>query len=136
MIGPNNVNASSELPPVNLSFNCQDNFIIEGSRLARGQHGIVFDSSMWLSSGNSFSGIDPDPRVTFDLGAVYLISQIEVWNYNDNSLPNLTSRELINFRVTPALGSSILRFPNFVQATGAEIYTGKIFNSFTPFSAR
>ena len=80
VIGPNNVNASSELPPANLSFNCQDNFIIDGSRLARGQHGIVFDSSMWLSSGNSFSGIDPDPRVTFDLGADYLISQIEVWN--------------------------------------------------------
>ena len=70
MIGPNNVNASSELPPVSLSFNYQDNFIVDGSRLARGQHGIISDSSMRLSSRNGFGGIDPDPRVTFDLRAV------------------------------------------------------------------
>lgn len=140
VIDPNNVTASSELTPVSPSFNRQNNFIVDGSGLAGGQHGIVPDDFMWLSSGSGFGGIDPDPRVTFDLGAVYLISQIQVWNYNENSPPNLTSRGVdqvsINFGVTPALGSSVPGITNFAQASGATTYTGEVFNSFTPFSAR
>ncbi|MGD1978361.1 MAG: PEP-CTERM sorting domain-containing protein [Akkermansiaceae bacterium] len=137
-IPPGNVTASSQIGDTT-SFNRADDYIVDGSGLTGLQHTGAVEPNMWLSSGTSFGGDDPDPRVTFDLGAVYLISQIQVWNYNENP-PNLTGRGVnavtINFGTTPALGSTVPGITNFAQASGLETYTGEVFNAFTPFTAR
>ena len=48
-------------------------------------HTSVPDTNMWLSSGAGFGGVDPDPTYTVDLGAVYGVTGLRVWNYNENS---------------------------------------------------
>ena len=58
-------------------FDRQDDFIVDGSGLFGGQHTPAVQPNMWLSTGNGFGGIDPDPSVTFDLGAVYTITSFQ-----------------------------------------------------------
>ena len=48
-------------------------------------HNNVPDAFMWLSAGDAFGGQDLDPRYIIDLGALYDVSGIRVWNYNENS---------------------------------------------------
>lgn len=137
-IDPANVTASSQIGG---TFNRPDDAIVNGSGLSGGQHTTVVEPNMWLSTGTSFGGVDTDPRVTFDLGGLYRINQIQVWNYNEAApSPNLTSRGVnavtINYGVDAALGSSVPGITNFAQATGLSTYTGEVFNSFTPFVAR
>ncbi|MGB0143802.1 MAG: PEP-CTERM sorting domain-containing protein [Akkermansiaceae bacterium] len=138
VIDPANVTASSQIGDAT-TFDRDDDYIVDGSGLTGGQHTGSVEPNMWLSSGTTFGGVDTDPRVTFDLGAEYVISQIQVWNYNE-SPPNLTARGVnavtINYGTTPALGATVPGITNFAQATGAETYTGEIFNSFAPFTAR
>jgi hypothetical protein len=58
-------------------------------------------TDMWLSTGDGFGGIDPNPSITFDLGAYYTVFQMRVWNYVEwpnrdrgvQGLTLLTSRE-------------------------------------------
>lgn len=137
-MAPGNVTASTQIGDTT-SFNRQDDFLVDGSGLSGGQHVGAVEPNMWLSSGTSFGGDDPDPRITFDLGGLFLVDQIQVWNYNENP-PNLTARGVnavsVNFGETPALGSSVPGITNFAQATGSDDYTGEVFNSFTPFIAR
>lgn len=45
-----------------------DDRIVNGSGLSGGLHDVN-PSNMWLSAANGFGGIDPDPSMTFDLGA-------------------------------------------------------------------
>lgn len=138
-IDPGNVTASSQITDANPNFDRIDDYIVNGSGLSGGQHVGAVEGNMWLSSANGFGGIDPDPRVTFDLGGLYTIDQIQVWNYNENP-PNLTSRGVnavtINYGATPALGSSVPGITNFAQANAQDTYTGEVFDSFTPFVAR
>lgn len=135
-IAPGNVTASSQ---IGAPFNRQDDFIVDGSGLTGGQHTGEVEPNMWLSSGSGFGGIDLDPSVTFDLGAVYTISSFQVWNYNENP-PNLTSRGVnavtIEFGTNLSFGSTVPGITNFTQANAQETYTGETFNSFTPFDAR
>ncbi len=135
-IAPGNVTASSQ---IGAPFDRQDDYLVDGSGLTGGQHTTAVQPNMWLSTGNGFGGIDPDPSVTFDLGAVYTISSFRVWNYNE-SPPNLTNRGVngvsVLFGTTPALGSTVPGITNFAQADGLNTYAGQNFNAFAPFNAR
>ena len=91
-IAPGNVSSSSEIPP---GFDRQDDYIVNGSGLTGGQHANdPPDGTMWLSTGDAFGGADPNPSVTFDLGAVYTINSFNVWNYNERTVSgvDLTGR--------------------------------------------
>ena len=76
---------------------------------------------MWLSMGTCCGGTqDFDPWVLFDLGAVYTINSIHVWNYNEATGGNLTERGVnevaIEYGLTEALGSTVPGITNFTQA--------------------
>ncbi|MDG2125647.1 MAG: DUF4457 domain-containing protein, partial [Verrucomicrobiales bacterium] len=104
-----------------------------------GEHTTAVQPNMWLSSGTAFGGDDPDPSVTFDLGAAYTITSFHVWNYNE-SPPDLTARGVnevsVEYGITETLGSTVPGITNFTQADGLEFYTGEEFDAFPPFSAR
>ena len=135
-IAPGNVTASTEL---GAPFNRQDDFLVDGSGLAGGQHSIAVEPNMWLSAGTAFGGDDLDPFVIFDLGAVYTINSFHVWNYNE-SPPNLTARGVnsvtVEYGETAGLGSTVPGITNFAQADGLATYAGEDFSGFTPFDAR
>ncbi len=66
---------------------------VNGSGLNAGQHGIVPDGTMWLSNGTLAAPNDPLPaEITWDLGENTGLSSLHVWNYNENSPPDLTAR--------------------------------------------
>jgi len=134
MIDIADVTASSEIGG---NFDRLDDYLIDGSGLTDGAHTNSVEGTMWLSTGTDFGGEDTDPSVTFDLGEVYLVDRIHVWNYNEVNLPargvNAVS---IEYGITPALGSTLAGITNFTQAPGEEGYTGEVFDSFTPFEAR
>jgi hypothetical protein len=71
LIAVSNVTASSEIPGTSF-IDRLDDYLIDGSGIAGGvQNTTQPNNNMWLSSGNNFGGVDPDPNVVFDLGAVY-----------------------------------------------------------------
>ena len=131
-----NVTASSE---IGAPFNRQDDFIVDGSGLTGGQHVGAVEPNMWLSTGTGFGGVDGDPSVIFDLGAVYTINSFHVWNYNENP-PNLTNRGVnavtVEYGLTAGLGSTVPGITNFTQASGLDTYAGENFSGFTPFNAQ
>jgi len=135
-IAPENVTSSSEIGG---GFNRQNDFIVDGSGLSGGQHTTAVEPNMWLSTGDAFGGTDTDPWVQFDLGAVYTINSIHVWNYNE-SPPDLTDRGVnavtIQYGTTLALGSTVPGITSFTKASGLGTYTGENFSGFTPFNAR
>ena len=60
--------------------------IVDGSGLSDGLHSSDY-TEMWLSDG------EPSPWVQFDLGGEYLLTEMHVWNYNqDGGAPPLTKR--------------------------------------------
>ncbi|MEJ6645232.1 MAG: PEP-CTERM sorting domain-containing protein [Akkermansiaceae bacterium] len=135
-IVPGNVTASSEIGG---TFNRKDDFIVNGSGLTGGQHTAAVEPNMWLSFGAGFGGIDPDPFVIFDLGAVYTISSFHVWNYNE-APPLLVNRGVnsvtVEYGETAGLGSTVPGISNFAIANGLETYAGEDFSGFTPFDAQ
>jgi hypothetical protein len=132
------VTASSEIGG---TFDRQDDYLIDGSGLnALGEHTSSVETNMWLSAANGFGGIDADPKVVFDLGAIYTLDALRVWNYNENP-PNLTNRGVknvtVNYGTTAALGSTVAGITQFAQASGANTYTGELFDlSSAPIQAR
>ncbi len=57
-------------------------------------HDIQPDGAMWLSGGIGFEpGVeDRAPAVTFDLGSEVALGSIQVWNYNEAHVRDLTAR--------------------------------------------
>lgn len=76
--------ASSELGG---AFNRTASHVVDGSglTLANGTHTNVANGNMWLSTGNGVAGGTPDsdPQITFDLGQLREIREIQIWNYNE-----------------------------------------------------
>jgi len=96
-------------------------------------HSSVPDGNMWLSSGVGFGGSDPDPTYTVDLGAVYNVTGLRVWNYNENSgNPGLfTMRGVQNTNVLISLDNSTyvpLGLFTIAQAPGNDSYAGDFVN--------
>ena len=122
------------------TFDRDDDYIIDGSglNLTTGEHTNVVEGNMWLSSGNGFGGVDGDPKVVFDLGAVYTLDELRVWNYNEVNLPNRGVRGVtVNYGTTASLGSTVTGISEFAQASGLSNYTGETFDlSSAPIKAR
>ena len=135
VIPTGNVSSSTQLT-LN-PFNRQDDFLVNGSGLTGNQHGTSPDGTMWLSTGSSFGGVDPDPWVMFDLGATYLINSFQVWNYNEVNLSNRGVNSVtVRYGANTSVTSTVAGITTFSQASGLTTYTGQAFNGFTPFEAR
>lgn len=89
--------ASSQLaPPDNFSFNRQAGNTVDGlgktTTTPDGNPGDV--PGMWLSAGNLFPSSttnDTNPEITFDLGHIFALDALTLYNYNE-SVSNLTNR--------------------------------------------
>lgn len=65
---------------------------VNNSGMTGGAHSqLTPDANMWLSKGVFQAPNDTAPEISFDLGGLYNVSELKVWNYNEGS-PNLTSR--------------------------------------------
>ncbi|NQV32344.1 MAG: hypothetical protein HQ515_06595, partial [Phycisphaeraceae bacterium] len=68
------------------TFNRMDAFVIDGSGLnADGSHTAAPDGFMWLNNGSFTTPQDLEPEIVFDLGAVYTVDTMLVWNYNEST---------------------------------------------------
>ena len=134
----------------NGGFSRQDFNSINGSGLTGLQHTSNPANAMWMTSTG---GSDLTPEIIYDLGAVYNIDRMRVWNYNEgynNGSFVLTDRGLN--RVTVTFGETLsgatasnptgTNLPNtlagvttFAQATGLNSYEGEEF-TFSTISAR
>ncbi len=96
-------------------------------------HTGVPDGSMWLSSGTAFGGADLNPTYTVDLGAVYGVTGIRIWNYNEDSgnPAAFTRRGIQSTNVLVSL-DNINYLPlglfTIAQAPGTNTYTGDFVN--------
>lgn len=96
-------------------------------------HSAVPDANMWLSTGDAFGGQDFDPTYTVDLNAIYNISGIRIWNYNENS-GNPGAFTLRGVQLTNVLVSQNgVTFSNLGSFTipiadGSATYAGTFFN--------
>lgn len=95
-----------------------------GLDVVTGTHSIIPDGMMWLSHGTLRDPQDPLPaQVVFDLGDVYDLESLAVWNYNEFDViaGSLTSRgaNSVNISVGTDPGS-LLSLGNFTftQAPG------------------
>ncbi len=65
---------------------------VNNSGMTGGAHShLAPDTNMWLSKGTFQGPTDTAPEISFDLGGLYNVSELKVWNYNEGS-PNLTTR--------------------------------------------
>ena len=132
--------ASSEIPP---NFSRLDDYIVDGSGFTGATHANgPPDGTMWLSTGTAFGGDDPDPSVTFNLGACTRSTASRSGTTMRSLSPGstLTGRGVnqvtVQYGNTPALGSTVAGITNFAQADGSPRLRGEVFNTFTPFNAQ
>jgi hypothetical protein len=87
------------------------------------------DGTMWLTGGIQFEGRDADDRapfVIFDLRRAVDLSAIQIWNYNENHVRDLTTRGVSRLRISGALTNSSEAFViplgtfDLARATGGE----------------
>lgn len=110
---------------------------VNGSGLiGRGSAGSTHSSGetdlVWTTRGNVFTPNDLSPQVTYDLGAIYQVSKIREWGYNDPTV-NLvlgTQARIIGpnqveiFTSTDNTAFTSAGMVNFALATGAAGYAG------------
>ena len=83
------------------NFNRMEAFAIDGSGLnADGSHTVAPDGFMWLNNGVFAQPNDSEPEIVFDLGAVYAVDTMLVWNYNEAG--NFTKRGVGSARILTA----------------------------------
>lgn len=125
--------ASSELT----EYGRAANNTVNGSGLtglgsAGSTHGIGETGLVWTTRGNIFAPADLAPRVTYDLGAVYRVTRIREWGYNDPTV-NLvlgTSARILGpnqvevFTSTDNVNYTSAGTVNFALAPGTEGYAG------------
>jgi hypothetical protein len=115
--------------------------LVDGSGLTGNQHGTYANTWMWLSSNTV------PQSVVFDLGALYNVSQLKVWNYNEagfwegGDLVNLGANAVSVTYGTTLSGSTlggatgtVPSITSFAKASGLGDYTGETFSA--PFQAR
>ena len=114
--------------------------VVDGSGLTGNQHDSYPHTYMWLS------GATVPQSIVFDLGAVYNVTQLRVWNYNEagfwagGDLVNIGAKDvsvtygttLSGFTLGGATGT--VGITTFAKATGFSNYTGETFS--TSFDAR
>src|SRR5690242_19638072 len=74
---------SSELTP----YSRQAVHAADGSGLTGNMHSNNPTGTMWTTNGNNFAGggADYSPSITFNLNALYNVSAMQIWNYNETS---------------------------------------------------
>jgi hypothetical protein len=107
--------ASSDLP----SFNRIATFATNGAGLSGNDHSEIPNGTMWLSGAGDTTG-----AFEIDLGAVYLVSSLRVWNYNEflAGRPDLLLRGVqianIDLGMTPDSYTTVVANQIFNQAPG------------------
>ena len=115
--------------------------VVDGSGLTGNQHSSYPHGYMWLSSNTV-----PE-SIVFDLGAVYNVTQLHVWNYNEagdwaggalvdigsNAVSVTYGTTLSDFTLGGSTGK-VGAITTFAKATGLATYTGETFS--TSFDAR
>ncbi len=115
------IDVSSELgAPI---FDRRAEYLVSSAGLdvGTGTHSINPDGTMWLSHGVFRDPFDPLPaHVVFDLGGVYDLETVAVWNYNEATAGLMTrGANLVNISVGTDLGSLVsLGDFTFTQAPG------------------
>jgi len=111
--------------------------VVDGSGLTGNQHGTYPHTWMWLSGTNTVP-----QAIVFDLGSVYNVTQLHVWNYNeagewsDLGAKNVSvtfGTTLSGFTLGGATGT-VASITTFARAPGLDTYTGQYFS--TSFDAR
>ncbi len=108
-------NVSSE----NGGFNRLARYTIDGSGLSGNTHGNSPGGTMWMANGTSAT-------ITYDLGSIYDLSSIHVWNYNEVNLPN-RSANLVEILVASSPNGPFTSLGDFTfaKATGQANFTGE-----------
>lgn len=116
-------------------------YLVDGSGLTADQHNTLPDGFMWHTNLEVATG-----WVLFDLGAVYQVNSIDVWNHNSSIGSNETRRGVNDVTVkygtalygstNTATANTVAGITNFAEATGLATYTGQTFNAFAPFTAQ
>lgn len=88
-------------------------------------HSSGNELEVWLSSGAGFGEVDTNPTVTIDLGAVYAVTALRVWNYNEagfvsRGVQNTNFLVSTNNSTYSSLGSHTLAI-----APGSNSYAGQ-----------
>jgi hypothetical protein len=128
---------SSELDPYNSSYPWDEKalYVINGSGLDNaGRHGNNSFGTMW--SANTYAPsqtngpTDTAPFITFDLGAAYSLTSLNIWNYNGiDSVYNYSGRSIKNVDVSISLDGSQFSNAgtyNLDPALGASLYSGQM----------
>ena len=103
------------------NFNRMDVLSIDGSGLnADGSHTVAPDGFMWLSNGTFTTPQDLEPEIVFDLGAVYSVDTMLVWNYNEAGAFTLRGVGTADILTAGADGvfSSLIANQTFDEAPG------------------
>lgn len=131
LVNPSSItiaNLSSE----NGGFNRLGIYSVNGAGLTGNTHSNGASGVAWMA--NASTGF-----ITYDLGGIYPITGLKVWNYNETAAGN-TDRGfkdvVITYGNTVALGSTLSAITTFAQASGLNTYTGQTFTNFAPFNAR
>ncbi len=74
--------ASSQYPDGRLAMNT-----VNGSGLNGNVHVNSPPTTMWLNNGSLAAPNDLNPFISFDLGGLYNLRSMKVWNYNEVNLP-------------------------------------------------
>ena len=88
-------------------------------------HTVNPDGTMWLSAGVGYRGgiQDRAPSVEFDLGSPVDLAAIEIWNYNEGHIRDLTARGVKDLRILTSVtgepDSFKTRLGDFQLARGA-----------------
>jgi hypothetical protein len=118
-------------------LNRDANNTINGSGLtglgsAGSTHGIGENALVWTSNGNIAAPNDLAPQITCDLGALYQVTRIREWGYNDPTLNTVlgTQANIIGpdqveiFTSSDNVNYASAGTVNFALATGAAGYSG------------
>jgi hypothetical protein len=148
--------ASSTLPgPPQFNFDRVATHVVDNSGLSPGDnlastpdqlHIKAPDGFMWLSSGNDpFGGVDPDPTFTIDLGGLFSVTGVRIFNYNENvpagNRPDLALRGIQQTNVL--ISANGVNYTSLTPTTpltipiapGNDSYTGTYFNLVTLLGA-
>jgi hypothetical protein len=98
--------------------------LIDGSGLITAEIHDMVTANQWLSSsdGNAnWGGLDPDLWVLFDLGAVYTVDSMKVWNFSEGdwSTGRGVNAVSVDYGTTVALGSTVPGITNLTIAPDA-----------------
>lgn len=94
-------------------------------------HSSSPDGTMWLSTGSGFGGIDENPYYLVDLGAVYDVAAVRIFNYNEAALVTrgVNAARVFVSETAPPTTSATGGLPITIPiATGTNSYTGTLYD--------